>query len=41
MAITVTVLLVLIVGGGVLVIRVGLFKVCAELWNKPRRGDRK
>ena len=39
MAIAVTVLIVLVVGGGFLVTRVGLFKILAELWKKPPRGD--
>jgi len=41
MAIAVTVLAVLVIGGGVLVTRVGLLKVFAELWKKPTRGQRK
>jgi hypothetical protein len=40
MAIAVTVLVLLVVGGGFLATRVGLFKVLADLWKKPTRGDR-
>jgi len=40
MAIAVTVLVVLVVGGGVLVTRIGLFKILSELWKKPTRSDR-
>ena len=41
MAIAVTVLAVLVIGGGVLATRIGLFKVFAEIWKKPTRGNRK
>ena len=40
MAIAVTVLAVLVIGGGMLVTKLGLFKVFTELWRKPTRGDR-
>ena len=36
----VTVLAVLVIGGGMLVTKLGLFKVFTELWRKPTRGDR-
>jgi hypothetical protein len=37
MAIVVTVLGVLVVGTGVLMVRIGLFKAIIELWQMPRR----
>jgi hypothetical protein len=41
MAIAVTVLAVLVIGGGVLMTRAGLLKIFAELWRRPTGGDRK
>ena len=41
MAIVVTLLIIVLVGGGVIVTRVGLFKVFAEIWNDAwKKGPR-
>jgi hypothetical protein len=40
MSIIVTVLALVIIAGGVIVTRVGLFKALAEIWKKPPRAGR-